>query len=109
MPVLSKEFLEIQGTIECGFTLKCVRDMIRTNSIFHRYIHSVNCTNEKCLSTVALSVENVGKIIQNFDSHKAHGHDNISIRMLKIFVDSIYKLLEIIFSQALLTGVFPSE
>ena len=26
-PASSKEFLDIQATIECGFTLKCVRDM----------------------------------------------------------------------------------
>ena len=31
-PVLSKEFLDIQAAIECGFTLKCVHDMIRTYS-----------------------------------------------------------------------------
>ena len=35
-PALSKEFLDIQATIECEFTLKCVRDMIRTYSQFHR-------------------------------------------------------------------------
>ena len=33
--VLSKEFLDIQVTIECGFTLKCVCDMIRTYSQMH--------------------------------------------------------------------------
>ena len=32
VPASSKEFLDIQATIECGFTLKCVRDMIRTYS-----------------------------------------------------------------------------
>ena len=31
-PVSSKEFLDIQATIEPGFTLKRVRDMIRTYS-----------------------------------------------------------------------------
>ena len=31
----SKEFLHIQATIECGFTLKRVRDMIRTYSQMH--------------------------------------------------------------------------
>ena len=31
-PASSKEFLDIQATIECGFTLKRVRGMIRTNS-----------------------------------------------------------------------------
>ena len=35
-PVSSKEFLEIEGTIECGFPLKRVRDMIRTYSQMHR-------------------------------------------------------------------------
>ena len=30
VPVFSKEFLDIQATLECECTLKCVRDMIRT-------------------------------------------------------------------------------
>ena len=34
MLALSKEFLDIQATIECGFTLKCVRDMTRTYNQF---------------------------------------------------------------------------
>ena len=32
----SKEFLDIQATIECGFTLKRVRDMTKTYSQMHR-------------------------------------------------------------------------
>ena len=28
VPISSKELLDIQATIECGFTLKCVRDTI---------------------------------------------------------------------------------
>ena len=32
VPVLSEEFLDIQATIECEFTLKRVGDMIRTYS-----------------------------------------------------------------------------
>ena len=32
-PVSSKEFLDIQATTECRFTLKLVRDMIRTYSL----------------------------------------------------------------------------
>ena len=31
-PVSSKEFFDIQATIECGFTLKRVSEMIRTYS-----------------------------------------------------------------------------
>ena len=35
-PVSSKEFLDIKANIECRFTLKCVRDMIRIYSQIHR-------------------------------------------------------------------------
>ena len=35
-PASSKEFLDIQATIECGFTLKRVRDMIKTYSQMQR-------------------------------------------------------------------------
>ena len=61
------------------------------------------------LQSVALSVEAIDKIIQNLDSNKAYGHDNIGIHMLKICGDSIYEPPEINFRQALLTGVFLSE
>ena len=36
MPVSTKGFLDIQATIECGFTLKRVSDMIRAYSQMHR-------------------------------------------------------------------------
>ena len=32
----SKEFLDIEATVECGFTLKLVRDMIKTCNQMHR-------------------------------------------------------------------------
>ena len=35
-PASRKEFLDIQATVECGFTLKLVRDMIKTYSQMHR-------------------------------------------------------------------------
>ena len=35
MPVLSKEFLDIHATIECGLPLKCIHDMIGTYSHIH--------------------------------------------------------------------------
>ena len=35
-PDSSKEFLDIQATVECGFTLKFVRDMIKTYNQMYR-------------------------------------------------------------------------
>ena len=63
----------------------------------------------KWLSSVTFSAEDIGKVIQGLDHSKAHGHDNISIRMLKICGDIICKPLEMIFSQGLASGSFPCE
>ena len=51
------------------------------------------------LSSASFSQDNITQIIQN--SYKAHGHDNISTRMLKICGSSIYKPLEMIFKQCI--------
>ena len=55
--------------------------LISHNSSLPSYI---NYTTEKRLSTAVLSVEDIGKIIQNLDSNKVHGHDNIIIRILNV-------------------------
>ena len=70
---------------------------------------SLSFRTDKRLSSVTFSAEDIGKIIQCLDHNKAHGHDNISIRMLKICGDTICKPLEMIYSQALTSGSFPSE
>ena len=36
MPASSKEFFNIQASIECGFTLKCIHYVTRTSSQMHR-------------------------------------------------------------------------
>ena len=59
--------------------------------------------------TVTFSQDDIGKIIQNLNPNKAHGHDNISIGMLKICGSFIYGPLELIFKEALSTGLFPSH
>ena len=64
---------------------------------------------DKRLRTINFRADNIEKIIVSLNPNKAHGHDNISIRMLKICGDTICKPLELIFKQALTTGVFPSE
>ena len=43
------------------------------------------------------------------DANKAHGHDNISIRMIKICDESICEPLMIIFKKSLCEGKFPCE
>ena len=47
MPVSSKEFLDIQATIQFGFNLKRARDMIRTCS--HDFYSNLNMKDIKDL------------------------------------------------------------
>ena len=64
---------------------------------------------DKRLRTINFTTDNIEKIIESLNPNKAHGHDNISIRMFKICGDTICKPLELIFKQALTTGLFSSE
>ena len=64
---------------------------------------------DKRLRTINFTADNIEKMIVSLNSNKAHGHDNISTRMLKICGDTICKPLELFFKQALTTGLFPSE
>ena len=66
-------------------------------------------TDKRLQRTINFTIDNIEKIIISLNPNKAHGHDNISIRMLKICGNTICKPLELIFEQALTTGVFPSE
>ena len=61
------------------------------------------------LTTIDFSNNDILKIIRNPDPNKAHGHYMISIRMVKIYDDSICKPLKLIFQSCLESGKFPSE
>ena len=61
------------------------------------------------LSTISFTKDDIAKIIKNLNPNKAHGFDMISIRMLKIWGDSILKPLELIFKSCLENGKFPIE
>ena len=89
------------------------------NSFFsNQYSLSKNCSKlptnlsyvtDKRLRTINFTADNIEKNVVSLNPNKSHGHCNISIRMLKISGDIICKPLELIFKQALTTGVFPSE
>ena len=60
---------------------------------------NLHLTTEKRLNTLNFSNNDIEKIIHNLDLNKAHGHDKISIRMIKICGKSICKPLNLIFNQ----------
>ena len=61
------------------------------------------------LYSVRFSTEDILQIINSLDSNKVHGHDEISIRMLKICGFSVCRPLQIIYKSCLDRGKFPQE
>ena len=66
---------------------------------------------ESLLESFHFSPDQIGDIVKKLDPNKAHGHGMISIHMLKLCGDSIWKPLEmeIIFKNCLKEGIFPDE
>ena len=54
---------------------------------------SLSFRTDERLSSVTFAAEDIRKIIQGLDHNKAHGHDNISVRMLKTCGDNMWKPL----------------
>ena len=63
-------------------------------------------TNTK-LSSVKFENKDIINIIRSLNVSKAHGHDNISIRMLKICDSAIVEPLSILFNNCLNQSIFP--
>ena len=61
------------------------------------------------LSTLLFTKDDIAKIIKNLNPNKVNGFDMISIRMLKICGDSIFKPLELISNHVLRMTTFPSN
>ena len=64
---------------------------------------------EHTLISCYFSEPDILQIINNQDSSKAHGHDMITIPVLKLCGEAICRPLNIIFKTCLNTGKFPSE
>ena len=61
-------------------------------------------TTDKCISSISFSSNDIARIIRDLDPNKAHGHNMISLFMLKICGESISKPLEIIFKSCIEKG-----
>ena len=64
---------------------------------------------EKSISSITLNYNDIATIVRNLDPNKAHGHDIVSIRMLKICGKLLCKPLKLIFQSCIKHGKFPNE
>ena len=65
--------------------------------------------SNKRLSSVKITDDNILKTIAKLDPNKGHGHDKISICMIKIYSTSICKPLRLIFNHCLDNGIYSCE
>ena len=84
------DFKEKMEFFNYHFGTQC--SLINNSSKLSSHIHYLN---DSCLSSASFCWDKTSKMIQNLDLNKAHRHDNISIRMLKVCGPPIYKPLEI--------------
>ena len=63
---------------------------------------------DKRLMTIDFKKEDILKIIRKLNVNKAHGHDDISIRMLKICDSVVTEPLSILFKNCIESGIFPN-
>ena len=64
---------------------------------------------DKSISAITFTCDDIATLIKNLDPNKAHGHDMISIRMLKLCDKSICKTLDLIFQSCIKQGKYPTE
>ena len=64
---------------------------------------------ENRLSTISFKDQGILKIIKSLNVNKAHGHDDISIRLLQICGAGVVKPLSLIFKNCIQYGIFPVE
>ena len=99
-----KNFKEKAKLFNSFFAKQC--SIIDNGSEIPSFLHP---KTRKSLSNITFTEKDIEKIIQNLDSNKAHGHDMISIRMLKICGKSIIKPLLMIYKKCLEKGRFANE
>ena len=64
---------------------------------------------EKCIQSITFSESDLIKIIKTLDVNKAHGHDNILVRMIKFCTNPVAHPLTLIFQNSMATGTFPTQ
>ena len=101
---LVTNFLEKANFFNEFFTQKCntiENDSTLTNDLVFE-------TTER-ISSFDISKDEITKIIRSLDPIKAHGHDEISIRMLKLCDSSISKPSFLLFKHSLENECFPNK
>ena len=64
---------------------------------------------EERIQSITFSESDVIKIIRTLNVNKAHGHDNISVRMIKLCINTVALPLTLFFQNSVAAGTFPTQ
>ena len=76
---------------------------IKNASVLPPFSYKINTR----INSFKVTESDILSIIKSLDSTKAHGYDNLSIRIIKMCSESITLSLKIIFQESLKKGKFP--
>ena len=95
---------------------KYITDFKQKTEIFNSQNSEISKIPSECprksnesLHSITFEINDIEKIIKNLEANKSHGHDMLSICMLKLCGESIYKPLNLIFKSCLKTCQFPQD
>ena len=105
-PLFINNKLEPDFKIKANFFNKFFADKctpIQNNSFIPNFIE---CKSTNRLTSIVFNDESILKIIRALDVNKAHGHDDISIRMIKLCDKSIIPAISLIYKNCINSGIF---
>ena len=107
-PLFINNKLEPDFKLKANFFNKFFADKctpIQNNSVIPNFIE---CESMNRLTSINFNDESILKIIRALDVNKAHGHDDISIRMIKLCDKSIIPAISLIYKNCINSGIFPN-
>ena len=98
------DFEEKAKIFNSFFARQC--KLVSNNSVLPS--HFTYMTEER-IQSLTFSESDVIQIIRTLDVNKAHGHDNILVRMIKLCINSVAHPLTLIFQNSMAAGTFPTQ
>ena len=98
------DFQEKANIFNSFFAKQCT--LASNNSVLPR---EFTYMTEERIQSITFSESDVVKIIRALDINKAHGHDNISVTMIKLCTNSVAHPLILIFQNSMAVGTFATQ
>ena len=98
---IETDFEKKAGIFNIFFAKQC--NIIENDSTLPNFIFKT----DKRLRNVIFSSSDISKIIEGLNPNKAHGHESISVKMIKLCGDSIIHPLKLLYESSISCGQFP--